>query len=579
MARHAALYRCRSRRQRPRRAGRPPGFTLVELLISVALVLILILGINQVFSITSQGVAGGQALSTVIRDNRAAQSVFYEDLESLVMPRNASGGTFDDGPGFVIRSDRQYAYRNRADHLSDPDGAVNENPGVTDIRDRDLNADNDETDAGEDTFAAIYNDRSHRLDQMIFFARDQYRRQTGGTFGGGVADDPYVAPMSSQEAYIWYGHLKLPDFTTPMATQEFAHRNPGDVPYTTNRENAYATSWALGRVVMTMRAKDAANQIVDDGGKPQTFIDRPGPSVYNTLAPFWDEARDNDTGDFRFTWTRYDLVATTISEYGNVLRGYHNLWLASGLTPNPLTRWDYRMTSERHQANPIPNRPLDSFGVARTAPIFLRGCTQFIVEFAGDFVTQDDRPFLNGNPANLNAEFGRVFNQNPPVPDGVTDFVVHFNDANSNGLINPAENGTVRRVTRWYGMPRDTNGDGVIPGWYAAPLTTTNLNNLMPDVVPLRDVVSSGLGALYAPALDSGRSIEKFDTLDVPTNANRDYVGAAGGMTDRSRYFASWGPDTPLAPKPRMIRITLALDEPAASMASEQTYEYVIELP
>src|SRR5688572_6673984 len=60
----------------PRRA-----FTLVELMISVVLVLLLILGINQVFRITADAVGAGQSMSSIVRDNRAAHVSFYSDLK------------------------------------------------------------------------------------------------------------------------------------------------------------------------------------------------------------------------------------------------------------------------------------------------------------------------------------------------------------------------------------------------------------------------------------------------------------------------------------------------------------------
>ena len=44
---------------RPDRAAGFTGFTLVELMISIALVLVLLLGVNQVFSLTGKAVGPG----------------------------------------------------------------------------------------------------------------------------------------------------------------------------------------------------------------------------------------------------------------------------------------------------------------------------------------------------------------------------------------------------------------------------------------------------------------------------------------------------------------------------------------
>ena len=86
-------------------------------------------------------------------------------------------------------------------------------------------------------------------------------------------------------------------------------------------------------------------------------------------------------------------------------------------------------------------------------------CSQFAVEFAGDFVTQ------NG--------LGHV---TALVPDGTTDFLV------------TAQGGY---VTRWYGLPRDVDDNGRIwlrdPAWGPVPPQTALLIE-SPDVLPLRDI-------------------------------------------------------------------------------------------
>src|SRR5687768_2545246 len=90
------------------------GFTLVELMISIALVLILILGVNTVFSLTSQTVAAGNALGTIHRANAAVNGTIYQDFKSMVI------GT--DAPCFVITMQRRFAWRDAADREGDRDG-------------------------------------------------------------------------------------------------------------------------------------------------------------------------------------------------------------------------------------------------------------------------------------------------------------------------------------------------------------------------------------------------------------------------------------------------------------------------
>jgi prepilin-type N-terminal cleavage/methylation domain-containing protein len=89
-------------------ARRLPAFTLIEVIVSIALSLVLILGVNAVFRMASDTVNVGQAVAVADRDNRALQSVLYEDVRTAVM---------EGAPYFVISSQRTPAFR-------DPDGGL-----------------------------------------------------------------------------------------------------------------------------------------------------------------------------------------------------------------------------------------------------------------------------------------------------------------------------------------------------------------------------------------------------------------------------------------------------------------------
>ena len=59
-----------------------PGFTLVELMISIALVVVLMLGITKVFSLTSQTAGATNQMSSSMRNARAAQAEMTQDFAS-----------------------------------------------------------------------------------------------------------------------------------------------------------------------------------------------------------------------------------------------------------------------------------------------------------------------------------------------------------------------------------------------------------------------------------------------------------------------------------------------------------------
>src|SRR4051812_46351873 len=119
----------------PQRPNARRAFTLIELMVSIAMVLIIILGVNAIFKMASDTVNAGQALAAANRDNRAVQSVLYDDFRTAVIT---------DGPMFFIRSERVASFRNRADEQSDRDYDPAAPPPVQDekIRGIDLDGNN-----------------------------------------------------------------------------------------------------------------------------------------------------------------------------------------------------------------------------------------------------------------------------------------------------------------------------------------------------------------------------------------------------------------------------------------------------
>ena len=70
------------------------GLDVVEVMISVALVLLLMYGVSQVFKMSSDAVGANQAVSKIVRDQRSAQAVLAQDM------RNCAS----DSPLFLICS-------------------------------------------------------------------------------------------------------------------------------------------------------------------------------------------------------------------------------------------------------------------------------------------------------------------------------------------------------------------------------------------------------------------------------------------------------------------------------------------
>jgi hypothetical protein len=237
--------------------------------------------------------------------------------------------------------------------------------------------------------------------------------------------------------------------------------------------------------------------------------------------------------------SRYDLAFTSIANYRSTLSTTNYTWwedlcgiLLTTPPTNPPAAKNTVNTDLRYWANPFFRKPTVtgaaaqswmSGAAAQASPVFVRGCTQFIVEFAGDYMVQDP---TTGAPMSAGQ-------------DGQVDYTV--------------DPGTGARHIRWYGYERDTNDDGAI--------------DPRVDVVP----VKTALLFYGIPMAAGAATFERF----VPAN----YTLRPQGINS-SPYICAWGADTDaILPRPKMIRITMAVDDPNGHLNTEQTFEYVFNLP
>ncbi len=448
------------------------AFTLAEMLVTCALVAVLMLAVTQIFSIATKTIGGGQALGAAVRDGQGAQPVFARDF-SAVAPASIS-------PVFYITSQRIAAWRSAKDAVADLDGNA-----LT----FDYNANGVDTDTPDDVIPqGVYNFRNHRADTLGFFAIDRYARQTGNT--------NLVDADASREAWVWYGHLNLANNVGVADNTTI----PGTGNGVTNPNNYYASQWALGRVAILM--KNPAN-ISGTGYMPRTTGD---------LKPyaFSDTSNTANTALLNF---RYDLGGASMTTYKQDI-----IAAAAPLDSMIYEDGTTRSVIGRIRANLFQTRPLTPAAAAAQVPIFVPACTQFIVEYAGDFITQDGAGVLVSDP---DADNNPDNNQ-----DGRIDYV--------------AGTGQVR----WYGLPRDTNGDGAIS-------VTSG------DVVPVRSIATNA--------------------ADAPT-FERVFTGAGNLRNTPGRYVAAWGPND--RNRPKMIRITMVVDRPEAEgkLLDGQSFEYVFNV-
>jgi len=487
------------------------GFTLVELMISIAMVMVLIAGVYAVFDAATRTTGVGLAVEQFTRSARSLERVFSQDFGHAVPAREM--------PCIVIYSQQVFVYADRKDMDSDKGGG----PGTAD-----LGGTGTETQLSP----AIYNTRSHRMDSIAFFARSEdkpFVRQTGRPGSAPLRLPPELLSQgSSREAWIWYGLLSLadnnsksPKFYNPGEVDP--NQNPNQAP-NQNPNNYFANDWCLGRMAMLL----------------DPYIASPGNLGYIPfkrtvlLSPL---GKDSVAGGRFIGESRFDVAETSIADFRIG---------ANNVTPVEMyNAFDYRFNC-KPQVKRSSNIAAMADELALTVPFLQRGVTQFIVEFAGDFMNQKAD--------------GTLADSDNPEPDGVIDFVMR------------RDRGQVTQQIRWYGMPRnvDVGDDTSGPMIRGTPAGQANPNNMW-DVVPVRDVCVNASGMehfLGANGTDicGAQSIQNY--------------AAVGGMPAGARYICTWTPRMLASGRgPWLIRITMTITDPNGRLPEGQTVQYVFSLP
>ena len=510
--------------RRSRRAG---GFTLIELLISIAIVLVLMSGVVQVFKYASDAVGTSLAVGEVTRAQRALLIQFQLDCAGLNQDVVST-------PCILLDSQQ-----------NDPTVAgpnTQATPGVMYLNKADEAL-------GSPAYPAFPQlaDKQFRFDQFSFLSRGAFTRQTGN-------DGQYGSSLASGWGRVWFGHLWEPSnsfdgsgnpvYVDPTTTTP---TYPGLVTAAANPNNFYASQWTLGRVVTLISPKNypygTTPTDVAQGTTLQAFYGYGGtypekavglqplsfgspayiPSGVATIAPTPGPIQSY----------RYDLAAVVSPNNDPFLDVYYpalNSTVAATFVP---TWWNpifppasaTQSLNYRFQGNSYPVRALTSVKVASASPALVAGCVQFYVEFAGDFLTQNATTGLVTTPG--------------LTPDGQTDFYV-----DASGV----------RHTRWYGLYRSTNGNRVTSG--SSPPAGSALVNIStagnnPDVVP----VSTFTGGTVA-----------FERL---LTANHYVCGWDATPTTATNTIA-------VVPRPSMFRITIQMTDAAGRLGSGQTFQYIV---
>ncbi len=576
---------------RPRRRW---AFTLTELLIAIAMVLILMTGIVRVFKYATDSIGAGMAVSDLVRIQRVLDNV---------IPADAAGLSINTTKCPAILMDSQQNDPN----VAQPNGnTINPNTGSGDYGVMQgpifLNK-TDQANIATLTTSQV----QFRQDTFSFFSRGNFTRQTGN-------DGTFVSPMASTWAWIWYGHLWLPDNTAtfhPTSTTDGVWTYPGGGTAVNNPNNFYAQQWQLGRVAMLILPKNVSQ--VAANTKPytdiapaqwpgattanirqyQSFIDEfPNPAQIPANTPWisplafgsaaydysanrsveYQDQYNNGVGQsvvenspiYQIQQSRYDLAGVTANVTGDPFQDYFNTRLNYGSNavisasyvqqwwsplPNPANTAAApvgRTLNYRFEANPYPVRPLDTTvtgaggGAAKSAgivPFLASGCARFYVEYAGDFL--DQNPTTGQVTSNIvTAGF---------VPDG-TDFYLDVNG--------------IRHI-RWYGLPRSVTGSAQIDT-NVAGLASGSSFYYTADVLPLAYYLNP---TTFATSLPNVANFEKLVFAYSPPNP-------------ANHYICAWDASASTSPvhdvRPTMFRITIELADPSGRLGNTRVIQYVL---
>ena len=566
----------------PKTSSRRPaaGFTLVELMISLALVLLLTVAMARIFGVTTRAISKGTAVGEVVRGLDATRTALQLDFTGAEAgvgydPLRDARGILPlaEQPAIIISSKTYNTFLDAADGKADSDGDP-----------KTIDRDGDGVDEATPPLTNFQTGRRwFRGDRLSFFARGDYKSQAQGNANAFVSD------VSAPDAWVWYGHGRVySGGANGDINQSSQYISPGAGNAAGNPNNYYASDWILLRDATLLKGPvdhdgtpnqdtvtDASNQPVlhmdlrqfnnawsaEDPRNidtvyqtkpatqpPPTNFGSPAnvaPLGYGNRAFLFPAAQSGQaTGTnqefvyktnfpYLIQHGRVDVAGVTARAFRQHLDAIQQVPILNGIWYQAPTRnWYSQLfaseatTEQRFWVNADLVRPIDAGELSQATSLLLPGCTQFVVEYAGDFLTQ------NPNDGSIIA----TAPNNGLAPDGRIDFTVDVSGV---------------RHTRWYGLPRDVDGDGSIlgPGATAADL----LDSI--DVRPLADYRPdpnlpfpferrlpgklSGSGANVTPNARGGiADYANIAANFLPYNNGASY---AAGSYDGT-YVVAWGP-------------------------------------
>lgn len=314
------------------------GFTLIELIVAVAITALMLVLIGQIFDQTRQAIGRGTATGDVIANSQNLATTLARDTDGMLGPNiGESASAFETTGGFLmVVHDRVL--------------------GVT-------------LDAPNNRFIR----RPVRSDQIVFVrerAKDEQPiAPTGtGTFSVEPDDD------RARHVLVWYGHAKR---TNPDGTIELI----GGVPATLGQgSDERGQRWILGRQA-TFLGEDPAS-----GAAPPPFavyvngISRTAPIPAYAGTP----AQLRFTAGSDYAYFSLDQAGHTNGRIVGNGAGILDATLAGPYATNAIDTFAMR-GAERLRVNPEPDSTLESWRVAQMHPYLAEYVSDFAIDYAIDY--------------------------------------------------------------------------------------------------------------------------------------------------------------------------------------------------
>jgi prepilin-type N-terminal cleavage/methylation domain-containing protein len=423
------------------------GFTLMELIVTVALVTVVLTLLTQVFNQTQQTISRGASQSEMMATNRAISGQLFEDAKRMNVPLDpiaaADAGQDAGRPGFLV---------------------IVQQVSPNDVRFAPTQQRNVPPSAWTDA-API------RTDQIAFFRS-----------GEGVeslvpgSSNRFDSDARASWVRVWYGHLSPPGNTSI---------NPGMPPMD------IATNLILGRqaALVLNNINDVppdgtwADSIFAEGPSHQSGdrIDLSNVTGAPGLGQLWNGATDAIGYNLAFAFDPdedgFYADNSNITAPGPMGGQPNDAYKAAALS------WAYALDDNRRlQGSPtLPVTGPNAFSVAalgQTHAVFAKHVSDFAIDFAADIEDQwGDDP---SNPGTL-----VPIGTNGAVADGLPD-----------GRPDTYDDGLGGRAIKWYSAFYNNPADGTN---YGPTAPNYNPNNPITWPIPMNDRHSIADGDPYPP--------------------------------------------------------------------------------